>query len=236
VRRAAIRETNARRQQAEVDREAQKGQDRAERPQRVHRPWEACAAAQGPPCAHAGPCASRRPGPAAGGPGLRLSAAASWLPAETGKIFSPSAGSRKSADGVAPRLLNSPAFIRSSTSGRSRAMRAVRYSGSVPLDKRVMLSLVLWPIELTLLTLFLPFPISPCSVIASPVRLHDDMPAARAEAGVCLDVLTQWTGHALGMPGQIVALYAPHRARGVAYPGHTVAVATLAWTSAAGAH
>jgi len=33
--RAAIRETNARRQQAEADREARKGQDRAERPQRA---------------------------------------------------------------------------------------------------------------------------------------------------------------------------------------------------------
>ncbi len=35
VRRAAIREQNARRQQAEADRVAQKGQDRAERPQRA---------------------------------------------------------------------------------------------------------------------------------------------------------------------------------------------------------
>jgi len=35
ARRAAIREANARRQQAEVDRVAQKGQDRAERPQRA---------------------------------------------------------------------------------------------------------------------------------------------------------------------------------------------------------
>ncbi len=35
VRRAAIREQNARRQQAEADRVAQRGQDRAERPQRV---------------------------------------------------------------------------------------------------------------------------------------------------------------------------------------------------------
>ncbi len=34
LRRAAIREANARRQQAEVDRAAQKGQDRAELPQR----------------------------------------------------------------------------------------------------------------------------------------------------------------------------------------------------------
>ncbi len=35
TRRAAIREANARRQQAEVDRAAQKGQDRAQRPQRA---------------------------------------------------------------------------------------------------------------------------------------------------------------------------------------------------------
>ncbi len=35
ARRAAIREANARRQQAEVDRVARKGQDRAERPQRA---------------------------------------------------------------------------------------------------------------------------------------------------------------------------------------------------------
>jgi len=35
VRRAAIREANARRQQAEADRDAQKGQDRAQRPQRA---------------------------------------------------------------------------------------------------------------------------------------------------------------------------------------------------------
>ncbi len=35
VRRAVIRETNARRQQAEADREARKGQDRAESPQRA---------------------------------------------------------------------------------------------------------------------------------------------------------------------------------------------------------
>jgi len=35
ARRAAIRDANARRQQAEAHREAQKGQDRAERPQRA---------------------------------------------------------------------------------------------------------------------------------------------------------------------------------------------------------
>jgi len=35
ARRAAIREANARRQQAEADRAAQKGQERAERPQRA---------------------------------------------------------------------------------------------------------------------------------------------------------------------------------------------------------
>ncbi len=35
ARRARVREANARRQQAEADREAQKGQDRAERPQRA---------------------------------------------------------------------------------------------------------------------------------------------------------------------------------------------------------
>ncbi len=38
ARRAAIREANARRQQAEADREAQKGQDRAQRPQRATAP------------------------------------------------------------------------------------------------------------------------------------------------------------------------------------------------------
>ncbi len=38
VRRAAIRETNARRQQAEADKVAQRGQDRAERPQRAPSP------------------------------------------------------------------------------------------------------------------------------------------------------------------------------------------------------
>jgi len=65
------------------------------------------------------------------------------------------------------------------------------------------------------------------SVLTGPVRLHDSMAAPRAEAGVCLDVLTQWTGHALGIQDQIVALHDPHRARGAAPPGHTVAVASL---------
>ncbi len=54
VRRAAIREQNARRQRTEVDRAAQKGQDRAERPQRVTVPPEAAHPAQGPPCADSG--------------------------------------------------------------------------------------------------------------------------------------------------------------------------------------
>ncbi len=40
ARRAAIREANARRQQAEADRVAQRGQDRAERPQRATVPGQ----------------------------------------------------------------------------------------------------------------------------------------------------------------------------------------------------
>jgi len=68
------------------------------------------------------------------------------------------------------------------------------------------------------------------------VRLHDDMAAPRAEAGVCLDVLTQGTSHALGVQDQIAVLYAPHLLESVAYPGHTVAVAPLARSAAAGAH
>ncbi len=80
VRRAAIREANARRQQAEAARAAQKGQERAERPQRVHCPREACAAAQRPPCAPCGRARGRAraqwappcwPGPTARGPALK---------------------------------------------------------------------------------------------------------------------------------------------------------------------
>ncbi len=47
VRRAAIREQNARRQQAEADRVAQRGQDRAERPQRVTVPGKPAAPLRG---------------------------------------------------------------------------------------------------------------------------------------------------------------------------------------------
>ena len=61
------------------------------------------------------------------------------------------------------------------------------------------------------------------------------MAAPRAEAGVCLDVLTQWASYALGVQDQIAVLYAPHLLDSVAYPGHPVAVAPLA-RSAAGAH
>jgi len=52
ARRAAIR-------QAEADRAARKGQERAERPQRATVPGKPAPPREGPPCAHAGPCASR---------------------------------------------------------------------------------------------------------------------------------------------------------------------------------
>jgi len=68
-----------------------------------------------------------------------------------------------------------------------------------------------------------------------PVRLHEALAAPRAEAGVYLDFLTQWTGHTLGEQDQIVAFHAAELARGAAYPGHPVAVAPLTG-SAAGAH
>ncbi len=70
ARRAAIREANARRQQDEAARAVQRGQERAEKARRQAAPTEAGRAPQGQPYAHAGPCASRRPGPAAGGPEL----------------------------------------------------------------------------------------------------------------------------------------------------------------------
>ncbi len=48
ARRAVIRETNARRQQAEADRATQKGQDRAEKPQRVTVPGKPPTSLRGP--------------------------------------------------------------------------------------------------------------------------------------------------------------------------------------------
>lgn len=70
ARRAAIREANARRQQAEVDRVAQRGQERAERPQRATVPGKPAPPLRG----HRAPTLARvhhgRPGPAAGCPAL----------------------------------------------------------------------------------------------------------------------------------------------------------------------
>ncbi len=74
------------------------------------------------------------------------------------------------------------------------------------------------------------------SLWAGPVRLHDNMPAHGADAWVGLRFLTQRTGHALGVSGQIVVLHDPHRARGAAPPRHTVTVAPLARSAPAAAH
>jgi len=58
------------------------------------------------------------------------------------------------------------------------------------------------------------------SLWAGPVRLHDDMPAPRANAWVGLRFITQGAAPAFGMPGQIAVLYAADLPGSEAYPGH----------------